>query len=98
MACNARTSTTAAVRFVQLRTLPLQGALLAAGLRVKQRTDTAKQVMREMIARQPDDSSYEEILRELAFLRVVENGLADSDAGRCVSNEDNKGKLDSWQK
>lgn len=37
---------------------------------------TAKETMTEIIARQPDDSSYEAILRELAYARMVERGLA----------------------
>jgi len=59
---------------------------------------SAKETMAEIIARQPDDSSYDEILRELAFARMVQRGLEDSDAGRTVSNEDIKEKLDSWRK
>jgi predicted transcriptional regulator len=55
-----------------------------------------KEMMREIIARQPDDSSYDEILRELVFDRMVQRGLADSDAGRTVSDEEMKRKIDSW--
>jgi len=54
--------------------------------------------MIEIIGRQPDDSSYDEILRELAFARMVQRGLADSDAGRTLSDEDVKRKIDAWQK
>jgi hypothetical protein len=43
---------------------------------------TPKELMLETIQELPDDSSYEEILRELAFARMVERGLADSAAGR----------------
>ncbi len=48
---------------------------------------TAKDAMAEIIARQPDDSSYDEILRELAFARMVQRGLQDSDAGLTVSDD-----------
>jgi hypothetical protein len=41
-----------------------------------------KESMIEIIGRQPDDSTYDEILRELAFARMVQRGLDDSDAGR----------------
>lgn len=58
---------------------------------------SAKDTMTAIIARQPDDSSYDEILRELAFARMVERGLDDSDAGRTISDEDVKRKIDSWQ-
>ena len=59
---------------------------------------TAKEAMIDIIGRQPDDSSYDEILRELAFARMVQRGLADSDAGRTVSDDDVKKKIASWQK
>ena len=59
---------------------------------------SAKQTMTEIIAQQPDDSSYEEILRELAFARMVQRGLDDSDAGRTISDDEMKRKIDSWQK
>jgi len=59
---------------------------------------TAKETMAEIIAQQPDDSSYDELLRELAFARMVKRGLDDSDAGRTVSNEEIKGRIDSWRK
>lgn len=49
---------------------------------------TAKEELTRLIAGQPDDSSREEIVRELAFHVMVERGLADSDAKRTMSNED----------
>jgi predicted transcriptional regulator len=54
--------------------------------------------MIDIIQSQPDDSSYDEILRELAFARMIELGLADSDAGRTVSSEEVKRTMKSWQK
>lgn len=58
---------------------------------------TAKEQMARIIEAQPDDSSYEEILRELAFARMVERGLADSDAGRTISNREMQDRIRSWQ-
>ena len=58
----------------------------------------AKEAMIDIIGRQPDDSSYDEILRELAFARMVQCGLDDSNAGRTLSDDDVKSKIDSWQK
>ena len=46
----------------------------------------------------PDDSTYEEILRELAFERMVERGLADACKGRVVSNEEMERRIRSWQR
>ena len=59
---------------------------------------SAKEAMIDIIGRQPDDSSYDEILRELAFSRMVQRGLDDSDAGRTLTDEEMKRKLDSWPK
>lgn len=44
----------------------------------------------------PDDSSYEEILRELAFVRMVERGLADSEAGRTIDHDEMGRRIASW--
>jgi predicted transcriptional regulator len=59
---------------------------------------TPKKRMLEIIHEQPDDSSYEEILRELAFARMVERGLADSESGRTISNKEMRERIDSWAK
>lgn len=49
---------------------------------------SAKETMAQIIAEQPDDSSYDEILRALAFARMVQRGLEDSDAGRTMPDEE----------
>ena len=59
---------------------------------------TAKEAMREIIAQQPDDSSFDEILRELALARMVRRGLDDSDAGRTISDSDIEKNVASWQR
>lgn len=59
---------------------------------------TAKEELARLIAGQLEDSSREEIVRELAFHVMVERGLADSDAGRTMSNEDMGRRIRSWQK
>jgi len=48
----------------------------------------AKERMKEVIESQPDDAPYDEIMRELAFERMVEGGLADVREGRVLSNEE----------
>lgn len=57
-----------------------------------------KKEMAKIIQQQPEDSSYEEILKELAFARMVERGMADSKAKRTFSNVEVKRKIKSWQK
>ena len=51
-----------------------------------------------MIESQPDDSSYDELLRELAFKRMVDKGLADAKQGNVVSNEEMHSRILSWRK
>lgn len=59
---------------------------------------TAKQQMVAILDDQPDDSTYEELLRELVFARMIDRGLADSDAGRTVSHEEMEARISSWAK
>jgi len=59
---------------------------------------TAKEELSRLIQGQPEDSSREEIVRELAFHVMVERGLADSDAKRTISNEEIGRRIRSWQK
>jgi len=57
-----------------------------------------KEKMTEVIQSQPDDASYEEIMRELAFERMIGRGLEDSRSGRVLANEDMEHRIRSWQK
>ncbi|HID30376.1 MAG TPA: hypothetical protein EYP19_10280 [Desulfobacterales bacterium] len=57
-----------------------------------------KEKMIEVIKEQPDDSSYEEILRELAFERMIEHGLEDAREGKVISNDEMKCRISAWQK
>lgn len=58
----------------------------------------AKEKMTEVIRPQPDDASYEEIMRELAFERMVARGLEDVRKGRVLSNEEMERRIRTWQK
>ena len=58
----------------------------------------AKEELTKLIEDQPDDSSREEIIRELAFHIMVQRGLADSDAGRVISNDEMARRIRSWQR
>lgn len=59
---------------------------------------TVKDQIKQILDSQPDDSSYDEILRELAFKRMVDKGLVDIAEGNVVSNEEMKTRIQSWQK
>ena len=57
---------------------------------------TAKDELRKILDEQPDDSSTEELVRELAFHVMVQRGLTDVDAGRVISNREMKRRIQSW--
>jgi predicted transcriptional regulator len=57
-----------------------------------------KERMTEVILEQPEDSSYEEILRELAFEQMIERGLKDSREGKVISSEEMSSRIKAWQK
>jgi len=61
-------------------------------------TIIAKQNAQKVIQSLPDDSSYDDILRELAFAKMIEQGLDDSKNDRVISNEEMKQKIVQWQK
>ena len=58
---------------------------------------TAKEKITKLIQQQPDDSSYEDIVRELAFDLMVQRGLKDSEEGRTISNEEMRHRIRTWQ-
>ena len=57
---------------------------------------TAKEHIAEIIKRQPDDSSYDDIICELAFDLMVQRGLKDSDERRTISNEEMERRIKTW--
>jgi predicted transcriptional regulator len=61
-------------------------------------TASAKQQMITLLEEQPEDSSYDELLRELAFRRMVDRGLKDVEAGRVIDNDEMHRQIKSWQK
>jgi len=61
-------------------------------------TRNAKDRVIEIVSEQPDDASFDEILHELAFARMIERGLADADAGRVVPHEAVVRETGSWRK
>lgn len=47
-----------------------------------------KEKMTAVIQSQPEDASYDKILRELAFGHMIERGLEDPRNGRVISSRD----------
>jgi hypothetical protein len=59
---------------------------------------TAKEQITELVQQLPDDSSYDEIVRELAFHVMIERGLKDSDEERTISNDEMQARINTWLK
>lgn len=58
----------------------------------------AKEKMTEVILAQPADATYEEIMRELAFERMIERGMEDFRNGRTISNDEMQRQIQSWRR
>ena len=54
--------------------------------------DEAKKVIDSL----PEDTTYEEILRELAFDKMIGRGLDDVANGKTISNEEMKNTIVQW--
>ena len=59
---------------------------------------SVKDEMTRIIREQPDDSSFDEILRELALARMIDRGLRDSEAGRTISDDEMKRQMNQWRR
>jgi predicted transcriptional regulator len=59
---------------------------------------TAKEKVKALVDALPEDASFEDILKELAYEQMVNKGLSDSRAGRVISNEEMKKRIQKWRK
>ena len=57
----------------------------------------AKEKMFSILHSLPDDSSYDDLLKELAMARMIDRGLADLKAGRTISHEEVGKRIESWR-
>jgi hypothetical protein len=61
-------------------------------------TQTVKEKITKVVLSQPDDATYDEIMRELAFVKMVDRGLEDVRAARIISNDEMAERIRAWQK
>lgn len=59
---------------------------------------TAKEELARLIEQQSEDSSREEIVRELAFHVMVQRGITDSDAGRTSPSDEIQHRIRTWRR
>ena len=63
----------------------------------KGRAETsAKARIRDVLAHQSDEASYDDLLREIAFRRVVDRGVADVDEGRTMDTDRLLERIRTW--
>lgn len=54
--------------------------------------DSAKKIIDDL----PDDVSYDELIRELLFKRMVERGIKDSQKNKITSDEELGREIEKW--
>jgi len=55
-----------------------------------------KQEIKKIIDSLPEDTSYDEILKELAFDRMIQRGLKNSNENKTISNQEMKNRIKQW--
>lgn len=58
---------------------------------------TAKERLRDLLDRLPDDLSFEDLIREMAFRRTVDRGLADLERGRTRDTDEIARRMAEWR-
>jgi len=57
-----------------------------------------KDKMKQIIESFPEDATYEEIIRELVFERMIDRGLDDLRNDRLLSNGEMGQRIRTWKK
>ena len=55
-----------------------------------------KDEVKKIIDSLPEDTTYEEILRELAFDKMIGQGLDDVESGKVISNQEMENIIAKW--
>ncbi len=58
---------------------------------------TAKELMSKVVETQPEDASYEEIMRALTFDRMVARGMEDVRANRLIDDRELARRIRLWR-
>ncbi len=57
-----------------------------------------KSQLAEIIQEQPEDATYEEIMREFAFNRMIDRGMEDLRSGKVITNDEMARRIRIWQR
>jgi predicted transcriptional regulator len=58
---------------------------------------SAKEKVRQLLDRVPDDASYEEIQYHIFVRQKIERGLADVEAGRLIDQDEAERRFAQWE-
>ncbi len=61
------------------------------------RPQQVRNVLINWLQKQPVNSTREELFRGLAFHHMIFKGLEDSDAGRLISHEEVRRRINEWK-
>lgn len=56
----------------------------------------AKEIVEEILEQLPDDTTLEEVQYRLFVRQKIEQGLADVEAGKVVTHEEAKRRMQKW--
>ena len=59
---------------------------------------TVKEKIHRIVDDQPEDSSFDEILQELSFARMIERGLDDVKNERYMPSDQLREKVQEWKR
>ena len=59
---------------------------------------TDKERVKAVIDAQPENATFDEILKELAIERMIERGLADYRERRTISHQEMGARIQSWRR
>ncbi len=57
---------------------------------------SSKEIVRELLAKLPEEASLGDIAAEIEFVAGIREGLAELDAGKTLSAEQMRAELHSW--
>jgi predicted transcriptional regulator len=57
---------------------------------------SSKEIVRELLAKLPEEASLGDIAAEIGFVAGIREGLAELDAGKTLSAEQMRAELHSW--
>ena len=59
---------------------------------------TKKEIMHRVVEQLPDEAGWDEAIDRLMYLKGIERGLDDVEAGRTISHEELLQRIQSWRK